>query len=484
MPNSLPTDGTASPDGRAPRQTCFIDMPFGIKDDLKSGTKIHFDQIYQEGIEPAVLGVGLQCIRGDREETGGLIHTAMFARLLVAEFVIADMTTANPNVFYELGVRHAAKPYSTIPIFATLGAPPFDVNGVRAIPYELVDGQLTLQSAARLVEALQARITSALKSPVVPDSPLFQLFDRYPGITMSHEVTDVFRDRVKYANEFRTRLAAARSKRPLDGAINALCAIEAELGDITTAERGVLIDLLLSYRAVEAYSEMVALHERMSGDLQATLLVRQQLAFAVNRRKDPGDRERAITILEDARRTHGDSAETLGLLGRIYKDLWQEAKKRDDLSADGFLEQAIETYIRGFEVEPLDYYPGINALTLLVAKGGNEAMAQHAQLAPLVTFAAVRKGGEKASDYWTLATMIELGCHSRDVTLAMRCLPRAVAFVQKSSEAWMLKTTRDNLQLIAERFGDPHGASLVELVRLFEKAIEQVVKPPTKGHFE
>lgn len=83
------------------KQVCFVDMPFGKKHDPKSGVEIDFDQIYEQGIEPAIISQGLQAVRADRELTGGIIHTAMFARLLLAEFVIADMTTANPNVFYE-----------------------------------------------------------------------------------------------------------------------------------------------------------------------------------------------------------------------------------------------------------------------------------------------------------------------------------------------------------------------------------------------
>ncbi len=474
MSNNTIVAPSASEQTAAPRQTCFVDMPFGTKPDPKTGTQVHFDLIYAQGIEPAITGSGLECIRGDQEQTGGLIHTAMFARLLIAEFVVADMTTANPNVFYELGVRHAARPYTTIPIFATLGAPPFDVNGVRAIPYDLVEGRLTPESAERLVGAIKARIQAALKTPVSPDSPLFQLFDQYPGITMSHEVTDVFRDRVTYAARFRTSLAKARAVRPMSGAVAELKRIEAEVGDIVTAENGVVMDLLLSYRAVEAYPEMVALDDRMSPALKAAVVTRQQLAFALNRRKSPGDRDRAVALLEDLRASHGDSAETLGLLGRIYKDLWQEAKQRNDIAADGFLELAIETYARGFEVEPLDYYPGINALTLLIVKGDREAMDRHARLAPVVTFAAVRRGGEKAADYWTLATMVELGCHNCDFGLARRCLPRAVAQVQKSSESWMLKTTSDNLRLIADRYGAEKGAPIGELLALFEKAIEQV----------
>jgi hypothetical protein len=478
----MPEDSTgvahSSLPGSALRQTCFVDMPFGKKVDPKTGVTVDFDQVFHQGIRPAVEAAGLQCIRGDQEETGGLIHTAMFARLLLAEFVVADMTTANPNVFYELGVRHAARPYTTIPIFATIGAPPFDVNGVRAIPYELAEGKLTPEAAASLVESIKNRIQAALASPVATDSPLFQLFNSYPGISMSHELTDVFRDRVTYSTDFRTRLGAARALKPKDDALKALKEIEGEFAVVATAERGVVVDLLLSYRAVEAFDAMVSLYARMSGEVQAAPITRQQLAFALNRRKGPGDRDRAIAVLEDLRRSHGDSAETLGLLGRIYKDLWREAKERGDVAADGWLDEAIQAYRRGFEVEPLDYYPGINTLTLLLQKGDDDSMDEIKRLAPLVTFAAVRKGGEKAGDYWTLATMVELGALSRDPAMARRSLPRAVALVQLSSESWMLKTTRDNLALIAERFGPVDGAPVVALVEQFERAIQQVEKAP------
>ena len=114
---------------------CFIDMPFGKKADLATATEIDFDQIYQTAIKPAVEEAGLECLRGDEEGTGGVIHAAMFARLLLAEFVVADLTLANANVFYELGIRHAARPYTTVPIFANVSSPPFDVGLVRAIPY-------------------------------------------------------------------------------------------------------------------------------------------------------------------------------------------------------------------------------------------------------------------------------------------------------------------------------------------------------------
>ena len=126
---------------------CFVDMPFGRKSDLASGVEIDFDQIYQTAIKPAIEAVGLEVLRGDEEASGGIIHAAMFARLLLAEYVVADLTLANPNVFYELGIRHAARPFTTVPIFATTHALPFDVALIRGVPYQLEGGKAQLLDA-------------------------------------------------------------------------------------------------------------------------------------------------------------------------------------------------------------------------------------------------------------------------------------------------------------------------------------------------
>ena len=450
----------------AAKKICFVDMPFGRKTDPKSGTEIDFDQIYDVGIRPAIESAGLAAVRGDREETGGIIHTAMFARLLLAEFVIADMTTANPNVFYELGVRHAAKPRTTIPLFATLGAPPFDVNMVRAIPYELTDGRLETEAAEALIEEIGKKIKRGLCGPLAEDSPLFQLFPGFPGIQMSHELTDVFRDRVRYANEVKDALAAARARTPREAAIDAVRGIARDQGDPKHLERGVLIDIYLSYRALEAWDEMIALYEAMPVDTQSAALARQQLALALNRRHDAGDRERALRVLDELIQEQGDSAETLGILGRIHKDRYRDAKKAGDPTAAGHLELAIEAYTRGFEAEPLDYFPGVNAVTLLLQRGDEAAEREVARLSPLVAFAAVRQGGEKASDYWTVATVLELACAGRDYGLAERCLPRALVL---ADESWMFKTTADNLRLIV---GLREGEEGIEKVGAIAAALE------------
>ena len=99
---------------------CFVDMSFGQKSDLKSGVVVDFDQIYNEGTKPAIEGCGLEACVETKSKTGGIIHSAMFARLLLSGFVVADLTLANANVIYELGIRQAAKRFTTVPILANV----------------------------------------------------------------------------------------------------------------------------------------------------------------------------------------------------------------------------------------------------------------------------------------------------------------------------------------------------------------------------
>ena|SRR5215831_4122497 len=112
---------------------CFVLMPFGIKKDPVTSAEINFDFIYQQAIRPAIGAAEMEPIRADEERIGGIIHKPMFERLLLCDFAIADLTTGNPNVYCELGVRHAARPMTTLAIFAEYQNLPFDLNLLRAL---------------------------------------------------------------------------------------------------------------------------------------------------------------------------------------------------------------------------------------------------------------------------------------------------------------------------------------------------------------
>ena len=261
------------------RPLCFVLMPFGKKQDA-AGVSINFDSIYQDLIGPAIEAAGMEVVRADEELAGGLIHKPMYERLILCEYAVADLTTANANVFYELGLRHAVRRHSTVLIFADSGRLPFDVAPLRALPYQLgPDGKLkdTVTAKETLVKRLMVAHQEVTSDPTgATDSPLYQLVEDYPDV--SHTKTDVFRDRLRYSTELKKRLAVGRKS-----GLEALRSIEQDLGNIKDQESGVVIDLFLSYRAVEAWDDMIALVGKMSRPLAATVMVQEQLAFGLNR---------------------------------------------------------------------------------------------------------------------------------------------------------------------------------------------------------
>jgi hypothetical protein len=149
-------------------------------------------------------------LRWDEERTGD--HPRRDVRATAASGLRGNRSRlANANAFYELGIRHAARPFTTVPIFANVSALPFDVALVHAVSYELENGKLTETSAQKLKSRLAKRLCDAISGATTDDSPLFQLIPRFPGIDL-REVTKTFEDRIKESAEVREILSAARSK--------------------------------------------------------------------------------------------------------------------------------------------------------------------------------------------------------------------------------------------------------------------------------
>lgn len=417
----------------APPPLCFVAMPFGVKPDGRGGS-VDFDAVYDEVIAPAVEAAGMRPLRADEELVGGLIHKPMFERLILADYAVADVTTANPNVFYEIGVRHAVRPHTTVLVAADVTRTPFDLAPDRVRTYALdARGQPADAAAGR------AAIAQALEFAREPstDSPVFQLVESLPTPDISRLKTDVFRTEAEYSLDAKRRLAAARAEGP-----DAVHAVEQSLGPLDAVETGVLVDLLLSYRRTRAWERMIDLVARMPGPVRRTVLVREQYGFALNRagRSEEAERE-LLAVLEE----HGPSSETYGLLGRVYKDRWEAARSGSVLKAHGELDKAIDAYRRGFEADWRDAYPGVNAVTLMEVRGPGGGQQQ--ALVPVVGYANRRRIEGGAPDYWDHATRTELGIIARDRDEAMTGATAALAAVR---EPWEPESTAYNLSLIRE----------------------------------
>jgi hypothetical protein len=254
--------------------------------------------------------------------------------------------------------------------------------------------------------------------------------------------TDVFREQVEYSEKIKEELKKARNKKSKEE----IKAIENELGNLKDVEAGILVELFLSYRSVEAYDEMIVLMERkFPKHICNTIMMREQYAFALNR-KNKGSQE-AIDVLNKLIDERGASSETYGLMGRIYKDRWSLLSKQagSELEAESVLEQAIETYSKGFSMDSRDAFPGINAISLMAIKDPPDERMN--SLLPVVRFAVEQKMKSKTTDYWDYATLLEIAVLEKNQLAAKEALKKSIPAIR---EQWEPKSTINNLQLIRE----------------------------------
>jgi len=462
---------------------CFVIMPFHKKPDPAGGPEIDFDRIYKNALEPAIKAAGMDPIRADEERTGGIIHKPMFERLLLCDYAIADLTTANANVFYELGVRHTARPRTTLTIFAKHQPIPFDVTFLRSLPYPLGKNNFFGDEEARILrdlvteKLLDMRDLTLKQAPI--DSPLFELLSDWQPGDIARLKTDVFRERAQANEQYKNRLAIIREKNKIEHtkteAHTELNDFRNEIGQLDSIDAVTVVDLMLTYRAIGDWNGMISLYKDMPETLKRQILVREQLGFAYNRRagqnKDLSDRAEALRILTEVADQQGPSSETLGLIGRIYKDKWNEAlEAKDDISAIGYLDEAIKAYRRGFMADQRDAYPGINLITLLDIKGEPESIAEKDKLLPVIRFAVEQRLTAKP-DYWDHATMLELTVLENDSSKAMKHMARAITSYR---ETWELETTANNLKMI-ERSRKKRNEDTSWLIEIITKLEEHAV---------
>ena len=458
------------------RPLLFVAMPFGRKPDPTGQYDVDFDDLYGRVIKVAAEQAGVDVLRADEETYGGFIHAAMYERLLLAEIVLADLTMANPNVYYELGIRHAARPRSTILLYALASRLPFDLSPLRAVAYDLKDGRLLDDHIDTLTATLRQRIEQAKSDSDHTDSPLFLLLPGLRPPSLEPDAAESFRDRLRWVADVQQHLEVVkRSDRAV--ALRELAAINAQLQPYANAPVQLLFDLMFAYRAISAWDEVIHLLTALPPAISARGQVQEQLAMALNRRNQPGDRDRAVAVLDRLVAIEAPSPETYGILGRIYKDMYTEhGEAGRPMEAAAALEHAIQSYVAGFEADPRDYYPGINAITLSLQQTGAAAQARVRRLRPVVAFAVERRRRANAQSYWDVAAACELAAIEADWPAAQRAAGELCILAR---EAWMVETTAQNLRLIAHWLETQHHANdaLAAIVAMVQRRAADLVGP-------
>jgi hypothetical protein len=128
-------------------------MPFGS----------WFDRYYQEIYVPAIKEAGLEPVRADELFSTGSVVEQIWEQTGKARVLLADLTGKNANVFYELGLAHAAKK----PVVFTAAAVddvPFDLRHLRVIVYEVREPEWAVKLRKLITEYLRTTIKDPAKS--------------------------------------------------------------------------------------------------------------------------------------------------------------------------------------------------------------------------------------------------------------------------------------------------------------------------------
>ncbi|WP_299214088.1 hypothetical protein [uncultured Dokdonia sp.] len=142
---------------------CFIICPIGSEN---STERKHSDKLLNHVFKPVLDANQYNTIRADQVAKVGLITTQIINLILDSELVIADLTDQNPNVFYELALRHATnKPY--IQVITKGQKIPFDLSGIRTVEIDVKD----LDDVARAKKEIEDQILE-IKNGHIPDSPV------------------------------------------------------------------------------------------------------------------------------------------------------------------------------------------------------------------------------------------------------------------------------------------------------------------------
>ena len=310
-------------------KVCFVIMGFGKKTDYPSGRTIDLDKTYINIIKPAVEEAGLRCVRADEIQDSGIIDKSMYALLLYSDLVIADISTYNPNAIYELGIRHAVRPYSTIVIKEEQGKIPFDINHTRIFKYKHLGDDIGKTEAERCQKDLVDKIKFLMKNNLV-DSPLYEFIEGIEPPKLSEdEFAKIIGELAEQENLLFAIVAKANESKKKSDFVNATKFWHKASKLAPNENYFIQQEALCRYKSKEPSVQMA-------------------LMDAVN----------IITPLLEGT----NDPETLGISGSIYKNLYRET---DDVE---LLERAIEYYGKGYKIRN-DYYNGENYALCLNIKG-------------------------------------------------------------------------------------------------------------------
>jgi len=171
---------------------CFIICPIGSE---YSPERVHSDKLLNHVFKPVLDANQYNSLRADQLAKVGLITTQIINLIIDSDLVIADLTDQNPNVFYELALRHSInKPY--IQVIAKGQKIPFDLSGIRTIEVDIKD----LDDVARAKKEIENQILE-IENGHIPDSPI-SIATTAKVLKNNDELVEAIASRISYFNHY------------------------------------------------------------------------------------------------------------------------------------------------------------------------------------------------------------------------------------------------------------------------------------------
>lgn len=456
----------------------FIAMPFGSKPGA-DGAPIHFDRIRAELLAPALAAAGYGEFRADDERRAGDIRLDMFQELLVADLVVVDLTIDNPNVWYELGVRHALRARGVVLVQGPRPSQPFDIVTDRKLVYHLKDGAPDPAHLQADITALAAMLRATrLASPLRPVSPVYQLLDHLrepPWRELLLKERNEFSDAHQ---RWQGRMEVARQKgRPGDILVLAdETPTQALWIEARRAAGDALLRLGQAEFALEQFEAGLALEPE---DLHCR---RQRVACLGGLGRVAEARQAVEALVRD----HPADPQCLALAGRVETQRWiarwripghDTAQLREAASHElATLEEAIKPCHQAFIADPACHEAGIHSLTLhllLRELGGDADRVVIDNLVGGVCWAALTAQERDKKDYAARASYALLCLLVNPMDAVQREFRTTVAAANR--DRFALDSTRRTLTMLRELgFRPAETAAALDIV---EREIARLAPP-------
>jgi hypothetical protein len=363
-------------------------MGFGVKTDYATGRKLDLNKSYRLLIKPVIEEKGLVCVRADEIRHSGAIDVPMYQELLTADVVIADLSTANPNALYELGIRHALRPRTTIVISENKLAYPFDLNHVAITSYTHLGEAIDYDEVTRFRQVLGQTLEAVLRDQMT-DSPVYTFLNQLTPPSIGKQAAQMVASAEQALEQAREAIAKATPSLessgpgPEDKTLATLIdqGEEAISGSRFSSAKA-LFALALKFCKSASGTAGEAEHN------DPYLL--QRLVLATYKAKEPDEvsaLNEAMNLLESQLNLKdSNDPETVGLAGAIEKRLFDKGQGEEHIN------RAIWYYARGYYLRN-DRYNGINLAFLLNVRSTTSLdQTKKDQIADLVWANRIRRG--------------------------------------------------------------------------------------------